>query len=101
MKFLARVPFVTPTNGVPRGLHLALSNHELYLDVPEEVVKTYRSELEERILAIGRELDGLNARMMNPAYVERAPAGLVKETRDAISEKENLIEKMKMQIEAI
>ena len=101
VKFLARVPFVAPTNGAPRGLHLALSNHELYLDVPEEVVKTYRSELEERILAIGRELDGLNARMMNPAYVERAPAGLVKETRDAISEKENLIEKMKMQIEAI
>ena len=101
VKFLARVPFVMPTNGAPRGLHLALANHELYLDVPEAVVADYRTELEERILAIGRELDGLNARMMNPAYVERAPAALVKETRDAISEKEGLIKRLKNQIEAI
>lgn len=101
VKFLARVPFVMSTNGAPRGLHLALANHELYLDVPEAVVADYRTELEERILAIGRELDGLNARMMNPAYVERAPAALVKETRDAISEKEGLIKRLKNQIEAI
>jgi len=101
VKFLARVPFVMSTNGAPRGLHLALANHELYLDVPEAVVADYRTELEERILAIGRELDGLNARMMNPAYVERAPATLVKETRDAISEKEGLIKRLKNQIEAI
>ena len=43
----------------------------------------------------------MNARMMNPAYVERAPAALVKETRDAIAEKEDLIERLKQQLEVI
>jgi valyl-tRNA synthetase len=101
VKFLARVPSVASTNGSPRGLHLALAGHDLYLDVPADVVAAYRVELEEKILAVGRELDGLNARMMNPAYVERAPAELVKETRDAIEEKTKLIDRMKEQLESI
>ena len=101
VKFLARVPSVASTNSSPRGLHLALAGHDLYLDVPADVVAAYRVELEEKILAVGRELDGLNARMMNPAYVERAPAELVKETRDAIEEKTKLIDRMKEQLESI
>ena len=100
-KFLSRVPAIASTNGSPRGLRLALPGHELYLDVPAEVVAKYRAELEEKILAVGRELDGLNARMMNPAYVERAPAALVKETRDAIAAKEDMIARLKQQLEAI
>ena len=101
VKFLARVPSVTACEGAPRGLRLALANHELYLDVTEEVVADYREALETQILAVGRELDGLNARMMNPRYVERAPAALVKETRDQIAEKEGLIERLKGQLEVI
>jgi len=61
----------------------------------------YKDELTEKILAIGRELDGLNSRMMNPNYVERAPAELVRETRNLIAEKEKLIEEMKMQLNVI
>jgi valyl-tRNA synthetase len=101
VKFLSRVPSIASTNGAPRGLHLAIAGHDLYLDVPDDVIAAYRAELEEKILSIGRELDGLNARMMNPAYVERAPAELVKETRDAIKEKEDLIERLKQQLGTI
>ena len=101
VKYLSRVPSIASTNGQPRGIRLALPGHELYLDVPADVVAKYRDSLEEKILAVGRELDGLNARMMNPAYVERAPAELVKETRDAISEKEDLISRLKQQLEVI
>ena len=50
---------------------------------------------------MGRELDGLNARLLNPNYVERAPAGLVRETRLAIAEKQRLIERLKEQLEVI
>ena len=80
---------------------MAIPGHDLYLDVPADVIADYRHELEEKILSVGRELDGLNARMMNPAYVERAPAALVKETRDAITDKENMIARMKEQLESI
>ncbi len=101
VKFLSRLPAISSTNGAPRGLRLAIANHELYLDVPERVIVDYKDELENKILAIGRELDNLNARMMNPRYVEKAPAGLVRETRNSIAEKEELIEKMKSQLNII
>lgn len=98
---LAKVPTVISCEGQPRGLRLALANHEVYLDVPAEVVKKYRGELEERILKVGRELDALNARMMNPNYVDKAPAELVKQTRDGIEEKQKLIERLKGELQVI
>ena len=101
LQFLSRVESIAATNGVPRGLRLALANHELYLDVSEGLVAKYRGELETKILAVGRELDGLNARLLNPNYVEKAPAGLVRETRMAIAEKQRLIERLKGQLEVI
>jgi len=98
---LAGVESVISCEGQPRGLRLALANHEVYLDVPAEVVKEYREKLEERVLAVGRELDALNARMMNPNYVDKAPAELVKQTRDGIREKEALIERLKGELRVI
>ncbi len=95
------VTAVVPCDGAPRGIRLALANHELYLDVTEETVAKYREALTERILAVGRELDALNARMMNPRYVDKAPAELVKETRDGIAEKTALVERLKQELEVI
>lgn len=101
IRTLTKVPNINALDGAPRGLRLALANHELYLDVPADVVSAYRDSLTEKILAVGRELDALNARMMNPNYVERAPEHLVKETKDAIKEKESLISRLKTQLELI
>ncbi len=98
---LAGVPAVISCEGQPRGIRLALANHEVYLDVPEEIVKKYREKLEERILKVGRELDALNARMMNPNYVDKAPAMLVKQTREGIKEKSKLIERLKGELRVI
>ncbi len=92
---------VISCEGRPRGLRLALANHELYLDVPPEVVAEYKAKLEERVLAVGRELDALNMRMLNPRYVEKAPAELVKQTRDGIAEKTALIERLKQELTVI
>ena len=89
------------TEGQPRGLRLALSNHELYLDVPEEIVDKHRTNLTEKILAVGRELDTLNARMLNPNYVDKAPQHLVRQTREQIEEKSALIGRMKRELEVI
>ena len=101
IKALTRVPDINPLNGAPRGLRLALANHEIYLDVPEQTVKDYKDALTEKILSVGRELDSLNLRMSNPNYVEKAPEHLVKETRDQIEEKEALIARLKVQQELI
>ena len=101
VRALTKVPTINSLDGAPRGLRLALANHELYLDIPEKIVTAYKDALTERILAVGRELDALNMRMMNPNYVDRAPAHLVKETRDQIKEKEQLISRLKVQLELI
>ena len=98
---LARVKSVISCEGEPRGLRLAVANSEVYLDVSAEVVSAYASLLEQKILKVGAELDALNMRMMNPNYVDKAPAELVKETQDAIAEKEGLIERLKAERAAI
>ncbi len=101
IKNLTKVPSINPLNGNPRGLRIALANHEIYLDVPEDIVMEYKETLTEKILSVGKELDALNARLMNPNYVDRAPAHLVKETRDGVKEKESLINRLKQQLELI
>ena len=101
VKLLTKVPAINNLEGSPRGLRLALANHELYLDVPEKVVKEYKNNLTERILAVGRELDSLNLRMANPSYVEKAPEHLVNETQNQIKEKESLITRLKAELELI
>ena len=80
---------------------MAVANRELYLDVPKDVVAKYKDSLTERILKVGRELDALEARMRNPSYVEKAPEKLVKETRDGIEEKKEMIERLKKELEVI
>ena len=101
IRTLTKVPAINALEGAPRGLRLALANHELYLDVPADVVAAYKDSLTEKILAVGRELNALNARMMNPNYVNRAPEHLVKETKDGIKEKESLISRLKQQLDLI
>ncbi|MBO7664324.1 class I tRNA ligase family protein, partial [Candidatus Saccharibacteria bacterium] len=101
IRTLTRVPSIDALDGAPRGLRIALANHELYLDVPENVVSEYKDSLTEKILTVGRELDALNARMENPSYVEKAPEHLVKETKDQIKEKSELISRLKTQLELI
>ena len=98
---LTKVPAIHALEGAPRGLRIALANHELYLDVPEQVVKDYKEALTERILSVGRELNALEARMLNPNYVAKAPEHLVKETKDQITEKQNLISRLKTQLSLI
>lgn len=98
---LAGVESVISCEGQPRGLRLALANHEVYLDVPTEVVTQYRDKLEEKILKVGQELDALNKRMMNPNYVDKAPVELVKQTREGIEEKMKLIQRLKGELRVI
>ena len=101
IRHLTRTDYIRPTDGTPKGIRLALSGREVYLDVPASIVKTYKDQLENRILSVGRELDALNARMFNPNYVAKAPAHLVEETKNGITEKKALIERLKLELSVI
>ena len=100
IQFFTKAPSITKTEN-PSGMRLGIVNHEIYLDIPEKILKEYRNNLEEKILALGREIDTLNLRLTNPNYVKKAPAVLVQETRDQITAKQNLLEKMKNELSLI
>ena len=101
IRALTKVPSIVSNENRPSGLRVPLANHEIYLEVPEKVIKEYKAALTEKILSVGHELESLNARMANPSYVERAPEHLVKETRELIAEKERLIARLKQELELI
>ena len=64
-------------------------------------VKGYKSALTDRILSVGRELDALERRMLNPRYVDKAPKALVEETRKGIEEKKSLISRLRAELDLI
>lgn len=83
------------------GLRLAIPGHNIYLQIPEEIHKKYKANLEERILKLGQEINTLEARLRNPKYVEKAPKELVQETRSSLETKEDLLQKMKAELELV
>ncbi len=101
IRTFTKVPSIVSNENHEKGLRVPLANHEVYLDVPEKIIKEYKAALTDKILSVGHELDSLNARMANPNYVERAPEHLVKETKELIAEKEQLISRLKQEIELI
>ena len=83
------------------GLRLAIPNHNIYLQIPEDILNKYKHNLEDRILKLGSEINTLDARLSNPNYVKKAPKELVDETRDQLKTKQNLLEKMKAELRLI
>ena len=83
------------------GLRLAIPGHNIYLQIPEDILNKYKANLEQRILKLGQEINTLEARLSNPHYVEKAPKELVGETRDQLKTKQSLLEKMKAELQLI
>ncbi|MBR3163836.1 valine--tRNA ligase [Candidatus Saccharibacteria bacterium] len=83
------------------GLHLAIPNHNIYLQIPTEILTKHRENLEQRILKLGAEINTLEARLRNPNYLQKAPTALVAETKASLSEKETLLENMKQELKLI
>ncbi|MDR3298104.1 MAG: valine--tRNA ligase [Candidatus Nomurabacteria bacterium] len=100
IQFLTKAPSVTSTD-LPKGLRLAIPNHEIYLDIPEKVLNEHQKNLEDRIMELGREIDTLTLRLSNPNYLAKAPQHLVEESQKQQSEKESLLEKMKQELSLI
>jgi valyl-tRNA synthetase len=100
VQFLTKLPSVTPAIA-PKGLRLAVPNHELYLDITEDELKAHKSRLEARVLALGREIDTLNLRLTNPNYLKKAPKALVEETQNQLAEKESALSRLRAELEVI
>lgn len=86
IRHLSRVPQVLETDA-PHGFSLAASGLGAYLDVPAKVLAEYKTELEKMLRTVQAQVENLERRLSNENYISKAPAELVEETRQDLSEK--------------
>ncbi|QCT41896.1 valine--tRNA ligase [Candidatus Nanosynbacter featherlites] len=100
IKHLMRLASIEHTDQ-PRGLRLAAANREVWLDIDDETLYQHQTELEMRLAEARKRLEGLEARINNPSYAEKAPAHLVEETRQHITDQQALIQRLITELEVI
>ena len=100
IKRLAKLKAVSQTE-VAKGLRLALTNHDVWLNVPEKTLDEHRENLEMRLAATRQETVILEERLSNENYVNKAPAVLVEESKKHLKEKQALIERLLQELEIL
>ncbi|MDR0397615.1 MAG: valine--tRNA ligase [Candidatus Nomurabacteria bacterium] len=93
VKFLTRLSEIEQVSK-PQGLHLATTGREVWLDIDQKTIKTYKADLEARLKTIQNEVSALKARLANESYTQKAPARLVQESKDSLTEKEQIASKL-------
>ena len=85
----------------PRGLRLAASGREAWLDVSAEVLYEHQTNLEVRLAEVHSDISALEARLANEAYVNKAPANLVEESRSLLEQKKAHRERLENELKVI
>lgn len=68
----------------PKGLRLPNSGREAWLDVSAETLYEHQTNLESRLAEAHQSKANLEKRLKNKAYVDKAPAKLVEETKEQL-----------------
>ncbi len=100
IKRLAKLKVVEKTEQ-PRGLRLALHNHDAWLDVSEKTLEEHKENLEMRLASTHQEIKTLEGRLSNENYVSKAPAALVEESKKQLQEKQALVERLLHELEIL
>ena len=93
IKHLARLKDIAEVDQ-PRGLRLAASNREAWLDIDEKTLYEHQSNLEKRLVETRLHLKKLKARLENDNYLKKAPPHLVEETKLEVEDTSKLIERL-------
>ena len=97
---LAKLNSVEET-AAPKGLRLALSNHDAWLDVPARTLEEHKGNLEMRLATTHQEIKVLEGRLGNENYVSKAPESLVNESKKQLQEKQTLVERLLHELELL
>jgi valyl-tRNA synthetase len=100
IKHLARLKEVREADQA-RGLRLATSNREAWLDVSAETLYEHQTNLEVRLAETKQFASTLEARLANDSYISKAPAKLVEESREQLTQKKALIERLSDELEVL
>jgi valyl-tRNA synthetase len=85
----------------PKGLRLAASGREAWLEVSEETLYEHQTNLEVRLSETRQFVDTLQTRLANESYVAKAPEKLVEQSREQLQEKQALIKRLKTELEVL
>ena len=86
---------------VARGLRLAASGRDAWLDVSDETLYEHQTNLEKRLVAARNDAAKLEARLANERYTSQAPAHLVEESRQRLVSKQALIQRLVKELQVI
>lgn len=69
-----------------RGMRLAASGRDAWLDIDENTLYEHQANLETRLATVRQQVTSLEQRLSNKSYVDKAPAKLVEESRQALED---------------
>ena len=84
-----------------RGLRLAASGRDVWLDIDDETLYEHQANLEKRLAEERQHIRTLEARLANDNYVAKAPPALVEESRKALREKQELIVRLQNELQVV
>ena len=97
---LARAKSVEPTEQA-RGLRLAASGRDAWLNLDENTLYEHQTNLEKRLAEVRQTVQTLEARLANENYTAKAPKHLVTETRELLTRENGLIERLQAELQVI
>ena len=100
VKKLARVTSVEYVDQA-RGLRLAASGRDVWLDIDDETLYEHQANLEKRLAEERQHIRTLETRLANDNYVAKAPAALVEESRKTLREKQELITRLQNELQVV
>jgi valyl-tRNA synthetase len=100
IKHLTRVTSIEHTDQ-PRGLRLANTGREAWLDIDKQTLYDHQSNLEIRLAEAHAHHKNLEARLSNESYVAKAPAHLVEASRDELEKVAARIERLQQELDVI
>lgn len=97
---LAKLKSISHTDQA-RGLRLASSGRDAWLDISAEALYEHQSNLERRLAEARKEVGTLEGRLSNEVYVAKAPAELVDESRQQLASRQQLVERLEVELQVI
>ena len=74
-----------------------IDGHDLYVEIPFDE-GAEKARLEKEVEQLQKKITGLEGRLSNPSYTEKAPAHLVQQTRDELTQAKEDLEKMETEL---
>lgn len=84
-----------------RGLRLAASGRDVWLDISDETLYEHQINLERRLVEVRQTVATLEARLANERYVANAPAHLVEESRQQLVDEKAHVARLEQELAVI